>query len=265
MLANDLLSDWPAERWLGRKLVVGVSGGADSVALLLALHELAAPDQLVAMHLNHNWRGQESRDDAAFVVELCRSLSRPCLTALLQDRDSDKASHCDDSECRDGAMLAKANASEVGSVESILSSELHKQRTEERARDARYEFFRNCAYQVGASYVLTAHTANDRVETLLHNLFRGTGLAGASSLVMTRPFDQDLVLVRPLLRKSRSEIEAFLNARSQAYRIDSSNSQTHYRRNFLRRQSCRFCRNITRPLPKTCSIFPRSPKSCLPT
>lgn len=237
VLARELLSDWPVGRWQDRKLLVGVSGGADSVALLLALHELAGAGQLVVGHLNHNWRGQESLDDQAFVEEMCASLNRPCFTALLQDRDSGLVSRSDDMVCRDAAMLAKGlSCGDEESDELVISSGAEP-RTEERARQARYRFFKECAYKVGASYILTAHTADDRVETLLHNLLRGTGLAGASSLVMLRPFDEDLMLVRPLLRKRRSEIESFLHTCRQPYRVDSSNFQMHYCRNFLRREA----------------------------
>ncbi len=232
MLAIELLSDWPVVRWRDRRLLVGVSGGADSVALLLALHELAAPGQLVVAHLNHGWRGQESDGDQAFVVKLCAQLGRLCIASLLQDRDKKAASHVDDNMSRGVAMLATAQGD--GALGQVCEVNEGTERTEEYARRARYEFFKASAYQVGASYVVTAHTADDRVETLLHNLFRGTGPAGAASLVAFRSLDEDLVLARPLLRKRRAEIESFLAARGQDFRQDSSNFQTHYRRNFLR-------------------------------
>lgn len=235
MLAKEFLSDWPAARWQDRRLVVGVSGGADSVAVLLALHELAAPGQLTAAHLNHGWRGQESDEDQSFVVKLCADLNRPCATALLRDRDKADASLCDGSLRRNSAMLAKARE-EDEVTEVVRLEDIKLNRTEDRARQARYQFFKEIAYNIGASYIVTAHTADDRVETLLHNLCRGTGPAGAASLVAFRSLDDDLVLARPLLRKRRADIEAFLAARGQSYRQDSSNLQTHYRRNFLRRE-----------------------------
>lgn len=235
MLAKEILSDWPASRWQGRRLVVGVSGGADSVAILLALNELAAPGQFTVAHLNHGWRGQESDDDQSFVVKLCADLNRPCVTALLRDRDRTQASLSDDNSRRDAAMLAKAfDEDEVTEVVRAEAGMLI--RTEDRARQARYQFFKETAYNLGASYIVTAHTADDRVETLLHNLCRGTGPAGAASLVAFRSLDEDLVLARPFLRKRRADIEAFLAVRGQNYRQDSSNFQTHYRRNFLRRE-----------------------------
>lgn len=214
---------------------MGVSGGADSVAVLLALSELAAPGQLTAAHLNHGWRGQESDDDQSFVVKLCAQLNRPCVTALLRDRDSVDVSLSDDNASRKAAMLAKAiNEDEVTEVVKPEASMLSG--SEDRARQARYQFFKEIAYDIGASYIVTAHTADDRVETLLHNLCRGAGPAGAASLVAFRSLDDNLVLARPLLRKRRADIEAFLAVRGQTYRQDSSNLQTHYRRNFLRRE-----------------------------
>lgn len=247
MLATELLSEWPTERWVNRRLLLGVSGGADSVALLFALHELAGRDQLTVAHLNHGWRDKESDEDAAFVVKLCDKLDRPCITRKLQYRDTDSPSQNDDTTSRNAAMLANntsldslvfCNETSAGECNEVFADGLLQKsvKTEENARRARYEFFKQSAYEAGASYVLTAHTADDRVETLLHNLLRGSGPAGAASLVMFRTLDEDLVLVRPLLRKRRHEIETFLKVRAQETRHDSTNDSSHYKRNFLRRE-----------------------------
>lgn len=245
MLAEQLLSDWPAERWQGRRLLVGVSGGADSVALLLALREAAQPGQLTVAHMNHGWRGAESDADQAFVVKLAGSLNLQCICRAPRDRDTQTTNQNDAEECREDAMLAKASAASGTSLEDAAGMEYGEQlrvtqwltdKTEERARADRYQFFKQAAYEIGASYVVTAHTADDRIETLLHNMLRGSGLAGASSLVMFRPFDESLVLARPLLRKRRAEIEAFLKYRQQSFREDSSNKLSRYKRNFLRNQ-----------------------------
>ncbi len=84
MLAKQLMSDWPVERWCNRRVVVGVSGGADSVALLVAMHALApSGDRLTVAHLNHGWRGRESDEDAQFVEQLCARLDRPLITQVL--------------------------------------------------------------------------------------------------------------------------------------------------------------------------------------
>ena len=244
----SLISDWPEAAWRDRRVVLGVSGGADSIALLLAMHEVAMPGRLVVAHLNHGWRGAESDGDADFVAELCARLDRACVVQLLRDRDKKDWSQSDASGSRDSAMLAKASVVPCGAGQGEVVAA-----SEQLARAARYDFFRETAYDVGASYVVTAHTADDRIETLLHNLLRGAGLAGATSLTMFRPFHQDLVLVRPLLRKRRSEIEAFLSARGQAFRNDSTNSQTRFRRNFLRHQV----------LPQLADHYPAAAESLL--
>jgi tRNA(Ile)-lysidine synthase len=108
------------------------------------------------------------------------------------------------------------------------------QRTEQAARDLRYDFLTKAAYAVGARYVVTAHTASDRVETMLHNLCRGTGLNGVTTPTAFRNLHEDLVLARPLLRCTRREIEAYLTTLGQAHRNDSSNQNTAYKRNFIR-------------------------------
>ncbi len=164
MLAKELLSDWPAERWADRRLLVGVSGGADSVALLLALNELAAPGQLAVAHLNHGWRGQESDQDAAFVVKLCDDLSLPCHVGLLQDRDSLPSNQSDDTECRNVAMLAKAiDGKAVKELEEADELKCNRKggwpglKTEEHARRARYEFFKETAYQLALVMCYSAY------------------------------------------------------------------------------------------------------------
>ena len=107
-------------------------------------------------------------------------------------------------------------------------------RSEESARQLRYQFLRDAAYHCGARYVVTAHTASDRVESLLHNLCRGTGLSGACTPRLFRPLDEELVLVRPLLHCYRSDVKRYLRFLGQAFRQDTSNQNQNYRRNFLR-------------------------------
>lgn len=266
MLATELLSSWPKDAWNPRRLLVGVSGGADSVALLLALAELADPGRLLAAHFNHGWRGAQSDADQRFVSDLCRRLGIACITndhaadaavpslaaedtpsttfhaghradghraasadtldASKQDRRPVQ-SQSDDNGCRISAMQAKAISNDSESSESII-------RSEQAARRARYEFFVKAAYSWGASYVVTGHTADDRIETLLHNLFRGSGLAGAASLKQFRKLDDDLVLARPLIKRTRRDVLQFLAARGQTYCSDASNDDQRYARNYLR-------------------------------
>lgn len=152
-------------------------------------------------HFNHCWRGKESDQDEAFVKELA---------------------------CELGLRFHSARADEI--------QEDPIRRTEEDARTARYDFLTGVAYETGARYVATAHTASDRAETLLHNLFRGTGLSGAAAPTLTRNLHEELVLVRPLLRCTRNQVEGYLKSLDQEYRTDSSNRNPAYRRNYIREQ-----------------------------
>lgn len=198
-LEKNLLQTWPLERWAEVRVLIAVSGGADSVACLRAFHRLARrPSLLTAAHFNHRWRGDESDDDERFVRQLCESLSLPLVVGQPGDQQDTAA------------------------------------RTENSARQSRYEFLTKTAYQIGARYVITAHTASDRIETMLHNLFRGTGISGVSVPTLTRPLDAELVLVRPLLNLFRHEVLEYLEYCQQSFREDSSNEDTSFKRNFLR-------------------------------
>ena len=199
---RELERAWPLDNWCKTRILVAVSGGADSVALLYALCRLTPHRHMIdAAHFNHGWRGTESDGDQQFVEELCAQL---------------------------GVRLVVNGISTSPTFPVVV-------KTEAAARDARYAFLTRTAYQTGARYVVTGHTASDRVETLLHNLFRGTGLAGASTPSRTRALDQDLVLVRPLLNASRSDVVAYLEQLGQPFRLDSSNDDQSFRRNFIRK------------------------------
>ncbi len=212
-LEQSLLELFPRERWCGTRILLAVSGGADSVALLRAMHRLAATAQaaewLNVAHFNHGWRGIESDGDEAFVRTLCGSLSLPLEVGRNEVETTTRP-----------APSAKNPSEEA--------------RSEEAARLARYDFLTKTAYRVGARYVVTAHTASDRVETLLHNLFRGAGLAGVAGPATYRTLDKELLLVRPLLNCSRNQVEEYLSLLKKPYRVDSSNADQKYRRNFLR-------------------------------
>jgi tRNA(Ile)-lysidine synthase len=202
LLEQSLLDVWPKSSWSTTRILVAVSGGADSVALLRALQTLTDnPKLLHVAHFNHQWRGLESDTDEQFVSELCSNLSLPLVSM-------------------------RADMFDVNSI----------QQTEQAARTARYLFLTRTAYTLGARYVVTAHTASDRIETMLHNLFRGTGLNGVTTPTRFRTLDQDLVLARPLLRCTRSQIINYLSELGQDYRHDSSNLDTAFKRNFIRQK-----------------------------
>lgn len=197
-LPQRVLHSWPLEQWQHQTVVLAVSGGADSVAMLRLIHGLVGSSpQVIVAHFNHGWRGEESDRDQQFVQELAHSLGLTCIAEQASQPSSES-------------------------------------RSEQTARRLRYAFLRKVAMQHQASVIATAHTASDRVETMLHNLCRGTGLSGVCSPTESRQLDSGLTLVRPLLNCYREQIAAYLQQLGQPYREDSSNRNEQYRRNFLR-------------------------------
>ncbi len=175
-------------------VLVALSGGADSVALLLVLRELGYP--VCAYHLNHCLRGAESERDAEFVHRLCTELEIPCVI-----------------EREDVAAYADA----LG--ESI----------ETAARKLRYARLAQCAAKQGTTRIATAHTADDNLETMLFHLARGTGTKGMTGIPPVRG-----QVIRPLRHAVRAEIEAYLQDRGQSFVTDSSNLTLAYTRNRIR-------------------------------
>lgn len=188
----------------GGRLLVAVSGGADSVALLRCLREHARDlgISLAAAHLNHGLRGRASDGDAAFVRRLAARLEIPLIEARADVRGRAK---------EQGVSLEMA------------------------ARDARYEFFARAARATGARAVATAHTADDNVETVLLRLARGTGLAGLCGIprVASR---NGLRVVRPMLDATRGDVLRFLRARRAVWREDASNDDRAFLRNRVRHE-----------------------------
>ena len=182
-------------------LVVGVSGGRDSIALLNLLHELKQP--LIAAVFDHQLR-TESAEEAAFVQSFCR------------ERGID---------CRAGSADVSAYARE------------HGLGIEAAARELRYGFLFRIASENGAAAVCTAHHANDRAETVLMHLLRGTGIDGLAALrpfALPNPFSNTIPLIRPLLGVTRPRIEAYIDEQGLPYREDRSNADTAYTRNRVR-------------------------------
>ncbi|MFO7908196.1 MAG: tRNA lysidine(34) synthetase TilS [Pirellulaceae bacterium] len=202
-LEQQLAEAWPPASWREVTVLTAISGGADSVALLMALQRLSQPEggRLVAVHFNHGLRGAESDGDERFVVELCQRLGIACAV--------DRA----DSTC----------CSRGGGVEA-------------EARRQRYAFLDETSRCWGARFVATAHTADDQAETILHHIVRGTGLAGLAGIPLTRQLSELTTIVRPLLSVSRAVVEDYLRFRGQAYRQDSSNTHVGFTRNRIRHQ-----------------------------
>jgi tRNA(Ile)-lysidine synthase len=183
----------------GETLVVGVSGGPDSTALLDALCLLSRPRgfRLVAAHLDHRLR-PDSAADAAFCRELC---------------------------ARDGVPLRE------GSADVRARAARERGGLEQAARRERYAFLRGVREREQAAAIAVAHTRDDQAETLLLRLLRGAGAAGLAAM---RPRSGDLL--RPLLAVSREEVLAHLRQRGLTWREDPTNVDPSHRRNRVRHE-----------------------------
>jgi tRNA(Ile)-lysidine synthase len=183
----------------GGKVVVALSGGPDSVALLHALDSLKSIYRisLHAAHLEHGIRGEESLEDVRFVEELCKSMTIPL-------------------------SVGRASVPELA-VSSGLS-------VEAAGRKARYAFLRDVLKDTKANKIATGHNANDQAETVLLNMVRGAAIAGLRGV---SPAIEDQV-VRPLIEAGREEIIAYLEEKQLEYRTDSSNLDEKHDRNRIR-------------------------------
>lgn len=182
----------------GERVLLGLSGGADSVCLFHLLRELQEPlgFSLLAVHVNHNLRGAEAGRDAAFAENLCREYDVPFYLYSCP-------------------------------VEKI-AKEKHLS-TEEAGRAARQEVFAACAKEQRAVKIALAHHQDDVAETMLHHLARGTSLTGLASL---RPVRGNVI--RPLLCVGRKEIRQELESRKCSWCEDSTNAEDAYTRNGIR-------------------------------
>lgn len=176
--------------------LVALSGGADSVALLLLMHE--AGYRIDAAHCNFHLRGAESDRDEQFCIDLCGQLGITIHRAHFATREY---------------------------------AALHHQSIEEAARNLRYSWFRQLKDDLGADGICVAHHRDDSVETVLLNMVRGTGLRGLTGI---SPVRGDIL--RPLLCVSRQDIEAYLAARGYTYVTDSTNLIPDCLRNKIRLQ-----------------------------
>ncbi len=186
----------------GDRVLVAVSGGPDSVALLAVLIKLRKRlgIELALGHLNHGLRGTEADEDQRFVRGLARR-------------------HKLRFRCRKADISARRRA-QGGSLEEV-------------ARSARYAFLRRAARELGAHVLAIGHTADDNAETLLMNLLRGAGLRGLAGIPISRP-EGELRLVRPLLEVTRAEVLEFLDKNGLSFRTDASNADTSLTRNRIR-------------------------------
>ncbi len=183
----------------GHHVLVALSGGPDSVALLSLLHRLARSWRLTltAVHCNYGLRGTESDGDESFVSAFCKERQLP----LVIHRPK---------------LVKRRQRSSLQAA----------------ARDARYDFMRQLAREVGADRIAVGHTANDQAETVLMWLLRGTGMAGLAGM----PYAREDGIIRPLLAATREAVEAYLDHEGLTYRCDSSNDKPFYHRNRIRKE-----------------------------
>ena len=188
-----------------QKVILAISGGADSCALLAGFAQLRSTQKIVneciVVHFNHELRGEESNRDEEFCRTLAESYRLPFISG------------------RAGKPLS-------GNIEQA-------------ARLARYEFLVTAADSLSASCILTGHTIDDQAETFLINLFRGSGLKGLSAMNIERGFhsDSEVRLLRPLLRwASRTDTEAFCADFKIRYVEDSMNEDTSFNRVRIRKE-----------------------------
>ncbi|TKB72661.1 MAG: tRNA lysidine(34) synthetase TilS [Nitrospira sp.] len=181
----------------GQHLLVAVSGGPDSIALLSLLYRMVRSWQLklTVVHCNYGLRGAESDGDESFVKAFCRERDLP----LIVHRP-------------------------------LLVKRRQRSSLQATARDARYDFMKQLAQEIGADHIAVGHTANDQAETVLMWLMRGAGLAGLAGMRYVR---EDRI-IRPLLAATREEVEGYLDHEGLTYRRDSSNEKPLYRRNRIR-------------------------------
>ena len=123
---------------------------------------------------------------------------------------------------------------ELGDGDTALAAQLQGDGLEAAARGERYRFLQAAAERLGARFVVTAHTADDQAETILHRIIRGTGIAGLAGMRRVRPLGEAVTLIRPLLRMSRADVLAYLAHFGQPYREDSSNTSPAHTRNRIR-------------------------------
>ncbi len=204
-LETQLAEAWPPDDFSDVTVLLAVSGGADSVAMLRALHALktGGVGRLVVGHVNHGLRGNESDEDERFVVGLAKRHGLAC-------------------------EVSTAHVRELAAIEG--------DGLEAAARTLRYERLRIMAEHVGARYLVTAHTADDQAETVMHRIVRGTGIRGLAGIPRLRMLSAATTLIRPMLRFRRAELLSYLKDLGQPYRVDASNADPRFTRNRIRHE-----------------------------
>ncbi|MBR3673176.1 MAG: tRNA lysidine(34) synthetase TilS [Clostridia bacterium] len=179
-------------------IVIGVSGGPDSMCLLSILNSLKEQlnISITVAHINHMIR-KEADEETKYVQDYCNKLNIPCYIKRID-------------------VIEKSSQEKIG--------------TEEAGRKARYDFFEEVAKQVSANKIATAHNANDNAETVLMNIFRGAGASGLKGIEPIR----NGKFIRPLIECQRDEIEKYCEEHKLEPKIDQSNFENIYTRNKIR-------------------------------
>ena len=201
---RSLITEWRKLElpFVDETIIVGVSGGADSVSLLLGINDLMRRKklqlQIIVAHFNHRLRGKKSDSDEDFVRVLADKL---------------------ESEFVAGYGSGKVTAN-----------------LEEKARNERYRFLLDVAHRSNAKFLLTAHTVNDQAETFLMNLIRGSGPDGLSGMGVMRSLDDRVILARPLLRWARrDDTETYCHEQAVVPRTDEMNADERFTRVRIRK------------------------------
>ena len=188
-----------------RKILVAVSGGADSIALLAALRQLKIKgnldSELIIGHINHKLRGQQSNEDEKFVRQFASKLEIDFISQSVDVRDF---------------------------------SRKHKLSIETAARNLRQGALISIAENNSCGYIATGHHKNDNSETMVHRLLRGTGMRGLCGIWPVRNFGGGGLFIRPMLCVKREEIEGYCREKSLIWRSDETNLDTSYTRNRIR-------------------------------
>ncbi|MGB2578372.1 tRNA(Ile)-lysidine synthase [Elusimicrobium simillimum] len=187
----------------GDRVVVGVSGGADSVVLLDFLAKLAQKNRfsLYACHVNHGLRAAAVKDEK-FTQRFCDSLGVEC-------------------------FVVRKNVKELAKKEKLS--------IEHAARKARYQAFEEVCKKTKANYIAVAHHLDDHVETILLNILRGTRAKGLMGIARERPLNKQVTIVRPLLGVRRADVEAYIKFNKLKYVTDETNDDDKYTRNWVRK------------------------------
>jgi tRNA(Ile)-lysidine synthase len=231
---RSLITEWRKLNlpFVDEKIIVAVSGGADSVSLTLALHKLRELKKLkiefVIAHFNHKLRAEESDKDERFVEELAENLNFRFI---------------------------------CGKPEIEITNQ--KGNLEQIARNSRYKFLLQTAIELSASYVLTAHTLNDQAETFLFNLLRGSGIDGLSAMKAKKNLQSEeksqipnpksqIELVRPILNwAKREETESFCREHNIEFRRDAMNEDLKFSRVRIRKQLIPFLQTFNPKIVET--------------